>query len=233
MAAPDSSSGGNGFRQKRERLVEHLKYSGILRSKAVEDAFLRVKRELFVEERMKDLSYADDALPIGHGQTISQPTTIAVMLELLDVKEGMRVLEVGSGCGYVCALLGEIAGSKGSVIGIELIKELAERSGENLKKQGTKNAEIIHGDCCECLDKEKVCSKGKGFDRILVSAACPYVPKILFDCLREKGRIVAPVGDRYTQIIEIMEKVKGERLKSQYPGGYFAFVPLVSKTFRW
>src|SRR3989339_669587 len=96
------------FELKRKQLVEFLKSSGAVKSIPIERAFSKVKRELFVPEAYSDYAYADDALPTSLGQTISQPSTIATMLELLDAGTGMKVLEVGSGSGYVLALLSEI-----------------------------------------------------------------------------------------------------------------------------
>jgi len=195
------------FEQKRRQLVEFLKGSGAIKSTAVEIAFLKVKRELFLGKWMEKDAYLDTALPIGSGQTISQPTTIAVMLELLEAGKGMNVLEVGSGSGYVAALLSEIVESNGRVTGMELEEELIGQSKKNLNKQGCKNVEIVKGDG-SLGSKEKA-----PFDRILVSAACPFVPKPLFDQLKEGGRIVAPVGDKFTQAMQTLKKKNGRPLK--------------------
>ena len=208
------------FEQKRRQLVEFLKGSGAIKSTAVEIAFLKVKRELFLGKWMEKDAYLATALPIGSGQTISQPTTIAVMLELLEAGKGMNVLEVGSGSGYVAALLSEIVESNGRVTGMELEEELIGQSKKNLNKQGCKNVEIVKGDG-SLGSKEKA-----PFDRILVSAACPFVPKPLFDQLKEGGRIVAPVGDKFTQAMQTLKKKNGRPLKEQYLESYFVFVPL-------
>lgn len=209
----------------REQLVEYM-WGRVVKSRNVKDAFLKVQRELFVTEDCLEYAYADDAMPIGYGQTISQPSTIAVMLELLGVNEGMTVLEVGGGSGYVLALLSELVGKNGRVYGVDLVKELVERAKNNLKMQGCKNVGVVYGDGSKGLPKKAP------FDRILVSAGCPYIPKPLFDQLKEGDIIVAPVGDRFTQMMQIMKKVKGKPLKSEYPGGYFAFVPLKGE-FGW
>ncbi len=219
------SDSEESFRLKREQLIEYLKSRRAIKSREIEDAFLAIKRELFVDERMKELSYADDALPLSEGQTISQPSTIAIMLELLGLKKGMKVIEVGSGCGYVVALLSKIVGDDGKVVGVEIIKKIAEKSRENLKEAGIKNAEIINKDACEGFAEK--------FDRILISAGCPFVPKKIFDAAEEKGRIVAPVGDRYTQMLETITKFKDRPLKEQYSGSYFVFVPLKCKELKW
>jgi protein-L-isoaspartate(D-aspartate) O-methyltransferase len=214
------------FKLKREQLVYHMQGIGALKAQNLKQAFLAVKRELFLPEQLQNAAYADDALPIGFNQTISQPSTIAIMLEMLDVQEGMKVLEVGVGCGYAAALLSELVGEKGKVFGIDIVPELIPLAEENLKKQNSKNVTLIEGDGTKGLPKKKP------FDRILISAACPYVPKPLLDQLKEKGVVVAPVGDRFSQQMIKMTKFKGKPVKSTYMGGMFAFVPLRGE-FGW
>jgi len=208
------------FEEKRKRIVEFMKDTEAVKTKEVENAFLKIKREIFVPLDLQAVAYADEALPIGFGQTISQPSTIAVMLELLEAKKGMKVLEVGAGSGYVCALLSEIVEEKGEIFGIELVSELFERAKENLKLQGCKNIELVVGDGSIGW-KEK-----SPFDRILVSAACPCIPDALFEQLKEKGIIVAPVGDRFTQTMQKIKKIKGKQEKEEYEKTCFVFVPL-------
>ncbi len=212
----------DGFAAKRRQLVEYI--SGFaLKSPEVKNAFLAVRRESFLPKEYKNYSYFDEAIQIGSGQTISQPSTIAHMLELLGAKEGMRVLEVGSGSGYVIALLSRIIGSKGKVFGVECLKELEERAEENLKKEGIQNCELKQGDGADgWMEKAP-------FDRILVSCACPFIPKPLLSQLAERGRIVAPVGDERTQMLEVMEKVKGKPINRTFEGGLFVFVPMKGK----
>jgi protein-L-isoaspartate(D-aspartate) O-methyltransferase len=209
------------FSQKRKQLVELMQ--PFLNSHPVKEAFLAVKRELFVPEALRESAYIDDALPIGNNQTISQPSTIAVMLEMLELKKGQKLLEVGSGSGYVLALLSKAVGPEGKVFGIEKIKELAEGSKKRLEEQGFKNVSVVEDDGSQGLPSEAP------FDRILISAACPFVPKQLFDQLVESGIIVAPVGDRFTQQMQQMKKVKGKPLKKEYVETFFAFVPLKGK----
>ena len=212
--------GDTDFSAKRRQLVEYLRGSGAVHNPAVANAFMKVRRESFVPEAYAEYAYADNAMPNEMGQTVSQPSTIAVMLELLEAGEGMNVLEIGSGSGYVLALLSHIAGENGKVIGIEYLHELAEKSRENLAKEKIANVEVHEG------DGSKGVEAGQPYDRILVSAACPFIPKPLFDQLKEGGRIVAPVGDKHTQTLQTMKKVKGKPLKEEYMGGYFVFVPL-------
>ena len=207
------------FESERKALVEAMKQSGAVKSFEVENAFLSVKREFFVRPDLQHLAYADDALPLTQGQTISQPSTIAVMLESLQAKQGQNVLEVGSGCGYALALLSKIVGDKGKVFGVELLPELAELSKKNLQNAGVKNVEVF------CADGSKGLPEKAPFDRILISAACNFVPKALIEQLADGGRIVAPVGDKFTQQLEILQKVKEKILKT-YAQGLYVFVPL-------
>ena len=207
------------FELERKSLVERMKSECAVKSKEVENSFLAVKRELFVNPSMQNSAYADDALPLIKGQTISQPSTIAAMLENLQVRKDQKVLEIGSGCGYVLALLSKIAGSKGKVFGIELLPELAEISKKNLKNAGVKNAKVF------CADGSKGLSEQAPFDRILISAACAKVPDALVEQLAEGGILVAPVGAAFSQQLEILEKKNGELLQSFAPG-FYVFVPL-------
>lgn len=208
------------FKQKREHLVFYMQSTLALKTESVKKAFLAVKRELFMPGHLKEQAYADDAMPIGFNQTISQPSTIAVMLEMLEAKDGQKILEVGSGSGYVCALLSYIVGEKGRVFGVEIVPELVDRAKKSLELQGCKNVEIIKSDGSLGL-KEKA-----PFDRILVSAACPFIPKPLLEQLKDDGIAVAPVGDRYTQMMEQLRKTKKGFLKQHYLQSYFVFVPL-------
>jgi protein-L-isoaspartate(D-aspartate) O-methyltransferase len=212
----------NDFSLQRSALVEQMKRSGVLRSKSVERAFLKVKRELFFPPGLNQHAYADSAFPIGCGQTISQPSTIAIMLEMLGARAGMRVLEVGAGSCYVIALLCEIVGGNGMVFGIELIGELKDRALTNLGAAKTRNFELTTGDGTLGW-KEKA-----PFDRILVSAACRQIPAPLAEQLKEGGRIVAPLGGRLTQEIACLEKKKAA-LNEIARECCFAFVPLRGK----
>lgn len=209
------------FHTQRKQLVEYISPS--IKSPEIKKAFLEVHRENFLPEQYKKYSYYDESVQIGFGQTISQPTTIAHMLELLDAKPGMKVLEVGSGSGYVIALLSKLAGAQGKVFGIEFLKELKEQAEQNLKKEKVLNFELKQGDGAQGWEENSP------FDRILISCACPFIPKKLFDQLKEGGKIVAPVGDPNAQTLEILEKAKGRPFKKTYEGGMFVFVPMKGK----
>ena len=198
----------------KTQLLQSLKQKGF--SKEILNAFSKVKRENFIPREIKSQAYEDTALPIGEGQTISQPYTIAMMLSLLELKPQQKVLEVGSGCGYVLALISEITKSK--VFGIEIIKELAEKSKQNLKDY--KNIKVYNRNGAEGLEQEAL------FDRILISAACKEIPKQLLSQLKENGILVAPVGSKYEQSLVAVQKKKNKFIvRKEIPG--FVFVPFV------
>jgi len=197
------------------QLLSSLKARGF--SPQIISAFSKVKRENFIPEKIKQHAYEDTALPIGNGQTISQPCTIAMMFSLLELKKGQKVLEIGSGCGYVLALISEIIESNGEVFGIEIIKELAEASKKNLKNY--KNIKVYNKNGAGGL-KEKA-----PFDRILISAACEKIPKKLLYQLKNNGILVAPVGS-YEQSLVAVKRTKNKFItQKEIPG--FIFVRFV------
>ena len=217
--------------QKKD-LVESLKQKGF--PNEILRAFSEIKREDFIPKDLRKYAYEDTALPIGQNQTISQPYTIAVMLSLLELKrgeiknssthspksqmKGQKILEIGSGCGYVLALLSKIVGVKGKVFGIEIIKKLFEKSKKNIKE--FKNVKIYNKNGFFGL-KEK-----SPFDAILISAAIEKIPKLLVKQLKNNGIIVSPVGGKYEQSITSFKKIKGKlKIKKEIPG--FVFVPFV------
>ena len=203
----------------KSQLLSSLKSHGF--SNKILDAFSKVLRENFVPENLKSRAYEDTALPIGHGQTISQPYTIATMLKMLDLNKGQKVLEIGSGCGYVLALLSEILGKDGKVYGVEIVKELVEVSMKNLKDY--RNIKVYNKDGGDGLKEETP------FDRILISAAIERIPEKILQQLKEGGILVAPVGSGgriYGQTLIKIQRKKNEFLiKEKIPG--FAFVRFV------
>jgi len=211
------------LKEKRHMLIKQMKQNGSIKSKDIEDAFLKVKREFFVYPSSEKIAYEDTPLSIGFNQTISQPTTIAIMLEMLKVEKKDKVLEVGSGSGYVLALLSDIVGKGGKVFGMEMVKELFEFSKKNLKKHEYSNVKVFRKDGSVGLKEYAP------YDKILISAACPFIPKSLFDQLKEGGRIVAPVGDKGTQTMQLMTKKNNLPVKEENIESYFVFVPLLGK----
>ena len=207
--------------EQNKKLVEMLKRAGYIKSESVEKAFLSTPRHLFVPEQLVRYAYTDEPLPIGYGQTISQPSTVAIMTELLQAEKGNKILEIGSGSGWQAAILSRIVGGKGQVYTVEIIGELVEMAKHNIAKLGIKNVEVL------CKDGSLGLPEKAPFDRIIVTAACPGVEH-LFEQLKIGGRIVAPVGDIYTQKMVVYEKKGNKTEKLEYPG-YFVFVPLRGK----
>jgi protein-L-isoaspartate(D-aspartate) O-methyltransferase len=182
----------------------------------VAKAFQKIKRINFVPEGSADQADIDAPLPIGFGQTISQPTTVRMMLEWLDVKQGNKVLDVGSGSGWTSALLSYLVGAKGKVYAVEKIPELLDLGRKNNQKAGTRNVKFYLAGWHYGL------LKFAPYDRILVSAAANEVPKELLDQLKTGGKIVLPVNN---DVLEIIKPSIEEYEVSVHTG--FAFVPLV------
>jgi len=201
-------------------MIEHSLVGRGIDDEPILAAFARIPRELFMPEQSFDIAYADFPVPIGRGQTISQPYIVAHMLQELELRPDVTVLEVGSGSGYVIALLSLLCRS---VHGVERISELSERSRSvlgNLMRGGVirNNFTIIDsGDLLGCPDSAP-------FDRILVSAAAPEVPPELFAQLAEGGVMIMPVGDDEQWLEKIM-KVKGRMVREELLP--VKFVPLV------
>lgn len=193
------------YRIARERMVEtQIKARGIKDSKVLQ-AMLKVPRHLFVDEALQDQAYGDFPLPIGEGQTISQPYIVALMTEALELTGNERVLEIGTGSGYQTAILAEIALW---VYTIERYHKLAEKAKKVLFKLGYKNISFKVG------DGTLGWAEASPFDAIIVTAAAPQIPKPLVDQLTEGGRIVIPVGDEFSQIL-VKGIKKGDTLKIQ------------------
>jgi protein-L-isoaspartate(D-aspartate) O-methyltransferase len=207
------------FEKENEKMVEYLKRIGYLKSKKLEKALLAIPRHEFVPKGLKSLAYKDFPLSIGFNQTISQPSTVVIMTELLDVKKGQRILEIGAGSGWQAAILSYLVGEKGMIYTVEIIKELCLFARKNLEKLGIKNVKIIHADGSQGLKEYAP------YDRIIVTAACPKVLKVFVDQLKEGGKLVAPIGSLHLQKMTIVTKIKGEVKKEELPG-YFVFVPL-------
>lgn len=205
------------FEQERFELVNSLRKKGITDERVLE-AMLKVERHRFVPEVVRHHAYKDIALPIGYGQTISQPYTVAIMTQSLMVKPGDKILEIGTGSGYQAAVLYEM-GAK--VFTIERNIELYNRA---LKIFDELNLKIA----ARCSDGTIGWEEFSPYDGIIVTAGSPSVPKALKKQLAIGGRLVIPVGDRKTQVLKILTKISEDEFSvSEIP--YFAFVPLVGK----
>ncbi|MDP2090777.1 MAG: protein-L-isoaspartate O-methyltransferase [Candidatus Gracilibacteria bacterium] len=196
-------------------LVNYLINKKILKSSNIINSFNQIDRRNFVKESDFYYAYLDRPLSIGYGQTISQPSTVAFMLELLSPNSGEFILDIGSGSGWTTAMLAYIVGEKGYVKGLERISELVIFGENNLKKYQIKNAKII-------LSGNNLGIKGKQFDKILVSASAEEIPIELIEQLKKGGTMVIPI------INSIFTIKKGDDEKiymAEYPN--FVFVPLI------
>ncbi|MCK5039465.1 MAG: protein-L-isoaspartate(D-aspartate) O-methyltransferase [Candidatus Aenigmarchaeota archaeon] len=207
---------------KKEDLIKYWIDENIVSDKRIIDAFQKINRENFVPEEYKNLAYNDYPLSIGEEQTISQPTTVAIMTSLLEPKEDQKILEIGTGSGYQVAILGKIVGKGGKITSVEIIPKLAEFAKKNLKKENITNVEIINADGSSGY------KKGAPYDRILVTAGTPKITETLISQLNDNGIIVAPVGfDIYSLTMTKIIKKGKKRVKEEH--GIFSFVPLIGK----
>ena len=206
------------YARARELMVAvQLIPRGITDSRVLE-VMKKVPRHLFMPEALWDRAYEDMALPIGEGQTISQPYMVAVMTELLELGGDEKVLEIGTGSGYQAAVLSELARE---VFTIERIPELAEESRVRLARLGYNNVIVLTGDGSKGLEDKAP------FDRIIITAAAPELPEIIVKQLKENGIIVAPVGDRFSQVVIKGRKKKGALAEELHTP--CVFVPLIGE----
>ncbi|RLF07385.1 MAG: protein-L-isoaspartate O-methyltransferase [Thermoprotei archaeon] len=187
------------FKEMRKDLVKKLVYEGVIRTANVKKAMLTVPREYFVPLSYRDYAYEDHPLPIPAGQTISAPHMCAIMCEALDLKEGERLLEIGTGSGYNAALCAEIIfpsdkEREGLIVSVEIFKELAIFAKNNLRKAGYDDR--IH---VIVADGSMGAPVRISFDKILVTAAAPDVPAPLLNQLNNGGRMVIPIGSEFFQ----------------------------------
>jgi len=209
------------FDHKRKELIDILIKSGI-RDERILDAFNRVRRELFVVPEFKRLAYDNSALPISNNQTISQPFTVAFMTKLLNVKEGSKILEIGTGSGYQAAILCEM---KAEVYSVERIEQLYKEAKRILKSNHYKVN-------LKCSDGTMGWSEHAPYDGIVVTAGSPDLPDSLVKQLAAGGRLVIPVGDKNMQEIWEVIRVKegnGKEYLDIFKHKNFKFVPLIGK----
>ncbi len=209
------------FQGKRKRLVDQLRQKGI-KDEQVLAAISKIPRHLFFDQTtgrpaLLDHAYSDKALPIGSGQTISHPYTVAFQTEKLAIQSGEKVLEIGTGCGYQTAVLLEM-GAK--VYSIERQKTLFDKTKLFLPHIGYRAAKLIYGDGYKGLPQYAP------FDKIIVTAGAPYIPNDLLTQLSVGGIMLIPIGEGESQEMNLLKKISATSLEKQVLG-QFKFVPLL------
>lgn len=202
-----------------DELIAFLVELGYLRSDAIVSAFKKVDRVNFVPESYKNQAYANIPLPIGAGQTISQPLTVAFLLELLNAGQGDKVLDIGAGSGWVSALLGEIVGANGHVYAYEIVEAVGKFGKQNIERFGSKNVSYRIEDVFDSFEENAP------YDRIVAGAGFDAIPEELKQVLKSGGILVAPTakGD----IRKVVRKADESFVEEVFPG--FVFVPVTGK----
>lgn len=208
------------FAKLRERMVRRQIEARGIADPMILDAFRTVPREAFVDEGQRPSAYQDHPLPIGAGQTISQPYIVALMIEAAEISPGDVVLEVGSGSGYAAAVMGRIARA---VIGVERQHELVGSARERLHRLGYDNIGIVEGDGTRGWPDEAP------FDAIVAAAAGSHVPSSLIDQLAPGGRLVMPIGEPadVQDLIKVVKRPDGSLVEENL--GSVRFVPLIGE----
>lgn len=207
------------FEEIRKRLIKGLEF--YLSDEKVRKAMLRVPRHKFVPEYERKEAYIDAPLEIGYGQTISAPHMVAIMCELLELSEGHKVLEIGSGSGYNAAVMAELVGKSGHVYSVERIEPLVHFARENLRETGYNNVTVL------LEDGSMGYSKYAPYDRITVTCAAPRIPEPLLDQLKPGGTMVIPIGNYSQELVKIKKDSEG-KIHKEKKGGV-VFVPLIGK----
>lgn len=205
------------MQEKRDWMVKAQIESRGVKDSMVLKAMRKVPRHLFVPKSYQEEAYADEPLPIGEGQTISQPYIVALMTELLGLKGGEKVLEIGTGSGYQAAILAEIAKE---VYSIEIICPLAERAESTLKELEYNNITV------KCGDGYQGWKEHSPFDGIIVTAAPDHIPQPLVDQLKIGGKLVIPVGELFQELILVSKTEKGIKKENVIP---VRFVPMTGE----
>ena len=202
--------------KSNKELIQSMIEKGALQSSEIVEAFEKIDRKYFIPQAFRDHIYVDRPLPIGKDQTISQPSTVAFMLEHLSPQKGDKILDIGSGSGWTTSLLCQIVGKEGSVIGLERVDELVKVGQKNLSQFDFKK------ECCIQKAGDTLGIPDREFDKILVSASAKEIPDELFKQLKIGGILVIPVQNSIFRF----KKLSDTKIESQeFPG--FVFVPLI------
>lgn len=206
------------YRDLRKDMVKEQIIRRGIKNKRMLEAFTKVERHKFVPQDLMRSAYSDFPLSIGEGQTISQPYIVALMTEYLELAGNEKVLEIGTGSGYQTAILAELAKE---VYSIERVAGLAKKAEETLRESGYTNIKIKVGDGTSGWPQEAP------FDKIIVTAATPRVPFALQEQLRETGKIIAPLGESFSQVLTLIKKKQGRFESTDICG--CVFVPLIGE----
>ncbi len=203
--------------RERSLLIRSLREQGV--SERTIKAMRKVPRHMFVPSVQTKHAYVDTPLPIGYAQTISAPHMVAMMCDLLELEEGIRILEIGAGSGYNAAIMAEIIGKEGQIYTIERVEKLAIFAKENLKNAGYSNVEVIHGDGSLGYPEHAP------YDRICVTASAPDTPRPLIEQLKPGGTMILPEGETWQRLYVVRKSMDGNITKEDMGG--VIFVPLV------
>jgi protein-L-isoaspartate(D-aspartate) O-methyltransferase len=198
-------------------VYEFLEYFGV--SKRVIEAMNKIDRKLFVPHEFKESAYLDTPLPIGYGQTISAPHMVGLMCEYLDLKEGDKVLEVGTGSGYNAAVMSILVGKEGKIYSVEIVEQLYQRAKTILTNLSIENVELF------LSDGKLGLKEYAPYDKITVTCYARVIPPALIEQLKDGGSLLIPVGDEYVQVLRRIKK-KGDKLVEESLGNV-RFVPMI------
>ena len=208
------------YQSQLDELIKNLKETGFLNDVKIEESIRKNPRREFVPKSCLNIAYDNNPIPLMKNQTISQPAVVARMTEWLDVKNGQKILEIGSGSGWQSAILSFLVG-KGQVFSIDRHSELVKFARKNLEKLKIQNVNVILGDGSLGLPKEAP------FDRIIITAACEKIPEPLIKQLSPNGLLIAPVGKFFQSLILLKKTSEGFIEIKNQPG--YVFVPLYGK----